>query len=144
MGENVASCLLERSVNFAWIPSELDHPRGAPDIRCACGFYGMFDIEEADIGFARVGGRDVAASGADFLALGVVEGHGRVLVGEDGWRSERARVLALYASLAVEAVPRALRKAAERYEVPLYTSLRALAAEWGPDRTKPKRISRIA
>jgi hypothetical protein len=66
------------------------------------------------------------------LVFGVVRGSGRVVLGQYGWRAERARVDALF-------VPPSrtpfdlLRTAAESYGAPIYRDLGALCEERGPD-----------
>ncbi|HET9672549.1 MAG TPA: hypothetical protein VFQ40_06845, partial [Actinomycetota bacterium] len=75
------------------------------------------------------------------LVLGVVEGYGRVLIGTAGWRARFGRVLAIFSAAEEPDVRRpSLEEVATRYDVPLYRSLPAMAAEWGPDRESLERL----
>jgi hypothetical protein len=132
-GANEAFCFDHRRFT-RWRPRDVDHRRGVPEVACACGFYGVSAIEELDVGLARLNGVHIShsASSAMRLVLGIVAGHGRVLIGTQGWRAERAAVKALFvppdANFRV-----ALEKVRENYGVPLYSDLRALISEWGPE-----------
>lgn len=132
-GPNEACCFDHRRFT-RWRPRNLDHDRGVPEAACACGFYGVSAIEELDIGLARLNGVHVShsASSAMRLVLGIVAGHGRVLIGTHGWRAERAAVNALFVPPDAN-FGTALEKVGDNYGVPLYRDLGAMISEWGPD-----------
>lgn len=70
-------------------PGGRDHPpHEAPDPRCRCGIYGMW--EPWEVGAVPVHPPFEAV-------LGRVEGWGRVLLGRRGWRASVARPVELYA-----------------------------------------------
>jgi hypothetical protein len=128
-----ARCLPRRRLLGTTFP----HPDGVPEPSCACGFYGIHDVPDRFEGrrwFATASWRFDAeiSGGAHGLVFGVVEGFGRVVVGEIGWRAGNARVNALYASGAREPSP-LLVATARRYGVPLYRDLSAMVREWAPD-----------
>jgi hypothetical protein len=141
-GENEAGCLGRRTM-FGWRSSKAPHPRGAPEVACECGFYGLHSIPELNDEPGRsIWELDADSSGGRHgLVLGVVEGYGRVLFGTAGWRARFGRILALYAvteALDVRRPP--LEEVAARYGVPLYRDLHAMSSEWGPDRETIERL----
>jgi hypothetical protein len=128
---------------FGWKTSKAPHPRGCPEITCECGFYGLHSIPALNESPGRsIWEIDAGSSGGRHgLVLGIVEGYGRVLVGTAGWRARFGRVLALYAFTELHDAPRPpVEEIADRYAVPLYRSLDAMAAEWGPDRETIQRL----
>jgi hypothetical protein len=56
---------------------------GVPDVRCGCGFWAYWQFQQHDLG----GGLTVA---------GIIEGTGRTLIGERGFRCQQARIVALH------------------------------------------------
>jgi hypothetical protein len=141
-GENEATCLGRRGM-FGWKYARAAHPRGCPEPSCECGFYGLHSIPELnDMPGRSIWELDADTSGGRHgLVLGVVEGYGRVLIGTEGFRARFGRILALFAVAEVPGVHRPpLDVVAERYEIPLYRDLEALAGEWGPDREELERL----
>jgi hypothetical protein len=141
-GENEAQCLGRRGM-FGWKGAKAPHPRGSPEVRCECGFYGLHSIPELNESPGRsIWEIDADSSGGRHgLVLGVIEGYGRVLIGTAGWRARFGRILALYSG--AEFLDRhrpSVVETASRYDVPLYQSLRGLTSEWGPDRELLERL----
>jgi hypothetical protein len=134
-GENEASCLARQGM-FGWRMSRAPHPRGCPATACECGFYALHALPSPNGDLDRaIWEIDTATSGGRHgLVLGIVAGYGRVLIGTAGWRSQFARILALFAGPTVTDHTRQLGAAAATYEVPLYRDLDVLVSEWGPDR----------
>jgi hypothetical protein len=88
---------------------EREHGR-VPDPMCACGIYAATDLDVL-AGYAVPRGDTVT---------GLVQGFGRLIPADFGWRAERARIVAVFAISEDFTVPHArLRKVAERYEVPM-------------------------
>jgi hypothetical protein len=130
---NEARCLGRKRI-IGWTTTNVEHPTGAPEAACACGFYALGSItKDADRQAAYVSDIDVEISGRSGLVLGVMEGFGRVLVGTSGLRAQFARVMALFVSSRLSDVPRPLQVAGEVYDVPVYRRLSALTEEWGPE-----------
>lgn len=141
-GENEATCLGRRGM-LGWKASKAQHPMGCPATECECGFYALHSLPELNEDPGRsIWEIDADTSGGRHgLVLGVAEGFGRVLIGTAGWRARFGRVLALFsASEPGRAQHPSLVEVADRYEVPLYRSLAAMAAEWGPDRDVVQRL----
>jgi hypothetical protein len=130
-GPNRARCLATRRL-FGWNDAS-PHPRGIPDGRCQCGFYGLHSYPVSHQGPVRfVWELDTDFSGSGGLVLGVAEASGRVLVGTQGWRAEFARACALYISTWSFPSPE-LDAVQMRYDMPVYRDFDALREEWGPD-----------
>jgi hypothetical protein len=89
----------------------------APRRDCSCGYYAFFTLKqlEQDINFVYHGRQP------RYKVLGAVVGWGRILLCEDGWRSEYARPLALLAQDIDrgEEFDRATLGVAERYDIPI-------------------------
>lgn len=64
--------------------------------RCGCGFWAYW-------GTSELAGNSSFASSGGLPVIGVIEGHGRVLLGERGFRSQRARITALAPAFTVQA-----------------------------------------
>lgn len=130
---NQARCLFRRRL-MRWQESNQLHPSGAPVATCDCGFYGLHGlprIRDRMVGFSWEIG--VESSGARHgLVFGVVQAHGRVVVGTQGWRGEFARPLALLWGPEAELDGR-LSSIVDRYEIPVVRSIDALVREWGPE-----------
>lgn len=60
-----------------------DPPHDAPDERCECGFYAYWREDDCPLG-------------GQTPVMGVVEGFGRTLVGDKGFRCAKARIVALH------------------------------------------------
>lgn len=74
-GENIASCAACR-------PGRECMHSEVPDENCGCGFWAYWTVNAAPLyGQRRV--------------MGVVEGYGRTLIGDKGFRCEKARIVAL-------------------------------------------------
>ncbi|HET9723239.1 MAG TPA: hypothetical protein VFR44_05285 [Actinomycetota bacterium] len=84
------------------------HPE-VPDDGCECGIYAYLDPD-----FESLHG----AQGPK--ARGIVAGWGRYVLGTDGWRSQHARLVGL---LEHPEHPEALRRVADRFGVPVVSSL---------------------
>ena len=141
-GPNTATCLApassRRSTTLAFrhwaagsgpavMPDDLMHGESeplpecsVPNEDCTCGFYAFWNPDEQSQVSVR------------FPVLGVIEGFGRTLIGDRGFRCEKARIVALHvptdpfgrSDLALIAeVEEAL---AERYVVPVYATKRLM------------------
>jgi hypothetical protein len=131
-GMNTARCLASRRL-LPWRAEENNHFDGAPSGHCTCGIYGLHDVpeERSSPAIAQTWWHATSGSGGrDGLVLGVVEGWGRSAVGPHWWRTEFARVRALYGP--TPSAAKALRRAGRRYGVPVYRDLEALIGEWRP------------
>lgn len=92
----------------------------APSKDCECGIYGWYHPDEKHLHRGDI--------------FGVIEASGRVLLGDYGFRSQRARVLAL--AYTEDNTIRQGRQAVEwgeRWGVPVYDSHEALAEAFPPD-----------
>lgn len=79
-GRNTAVCFATGGI------PRTDHD--VPDDDCGCGFWAYWDLQEHDIG---------GSTGAFTENIcGIIQGTGRVLVGERGFRSQYAKIVALY------------------------------------------------
>jgi hypothetical protein len=130
--DNLASCLGRRWL-LRWKPHGVPHDRGIPETDCSCGFYAMDQAPVVGLDGPGCWPLNPSLSGGPIsLVFGVVRGSGRVILGQQGWRAERARVDALYVP-----VPRTpadgLVAASEWYEAPIYRDLGAMCDERGPD-----------
>ncbi|MFS8584282.1 MAG: hypothetical protein FWJ72_04290, partial [Acidimicrobiia bacterium] len=85
----------------------------APTAGCRCGIYGWYDPHDADILRARV--------------FGVVQASGLVVMGERGFRAERATIAAVVTR------NRRLARACERAGVAVYRRKRDLLAAFPPE-----------
>jgi hypothetical protein len=98
---------LTGATGFAWPPGVLEaacnngrpHPPpvevDSDGSRCGCGFWAYWDMS------GLAGNR--LASGRGLPVLGVVQGFGRVLLGERGFRSQKARIIALAPAFTIQA-----------------------------------------
>jgi hypothetical protein len=131
-GMNTARCFASRRL-LPWRVEENQHHDDAPNGHCTCGIYGLHDLpkEQSSPSIARSWWHATSGSGGrDGFVLGVVEGWGRSSVGPQWWRSEFARVRALYG--ATPSAVKTLRHVGRRYGVPVYRDLEALIGEWRP------------
>ncbi|MHB1063185.1 MAG: hypothetical protein ACYC1Z_01600 [Georgenia sp.] len=123
-GENQASCFHEGGV-LVELPGGSVAVRGAHSRSigtthglqgCTCGFYAYYRADP----YARSG-----------RISGIIEGFGRVVLGTQGFRAEKARILALVAG-------RDLRRTCERYpDVAWFAEERAMLAEFPPTQDGP-------
>jgi hypothetical protein len=74
------------------VPTEADNGN-----RCGCGFWGYWGMMEL------ANGGMFASSTSGLPVLGVIEGYGRVLLGEKGFRSQKAKIIALAPAFSVQA-----------------------------------------
>jgi hypothetical protein len=93
-GVNEASCNKDRSHKP---PVDVDS-RGHP---CACGFWAYWDIRAL-----ATGGAMSVNPKTGLPITGLIEGTGRTLVGERGFRCQRARIIALAPAFSVQAYTR--------------------------------------
>jgi hypothetical protein len=130
--DNVATCLGRRWL-LRWKPHGVPHDRGVPETECSCGFYAMLRAPGDGVDAPGCWPLNPALSGGPIaLVFGVVRGAGRVVVGQYGWRAERACIDALYVPPSrTPADP--LTAAAASYGVPIYRDLGSLCSERGPD-----------
>lgn len=109
-----ADCNVHPPLKFFW-PTR----KGVPDEKCGCGFWAYWDMAPAG---------DV---------LGVIEGFGRTIIGEKGFRSAKARITAL---CPVNQVPgtTSLTETALRlqktWRVPVYLSVAEMRKNHPPTR----------
>ncbi|HSD48361.1 MAG TPA: hypothetical protein VLE71_00875 [Actinomycetota bacterium] len=83
--------------------------REVPDDGCECGIYAYLDPDFESLHGAR-----------GPKARGIVAGWGRFVFGTNGWRSQHARLVGL---LEHSEHPEALRRVADRFGVPVVSSL---------------------
>jgi hypothetical protein len=80
-GENIAECKPD-------VFSVTRHPGvPAPVRRCACGFWAYWTVRKHDLG---------SHGDTKLPVFGVVEGSGKVLIGPEGFRAAKAKIIALY------------------------------------------------
>lgn len=80
-GENTARCARFLSLHA------IDEPHEVPDESCACGFWAYWAVPDA-----------LNPHNFGVPVLGVIEGYGRTLIGDKGFRCARARITALHFS----------------------------------------------
>jgi hypothetical protein len=109
------------------------HERGVPARDCSCGFYAMLQAPTNGVDVPGSWPLNPSLSGGPMsLVFGTVRGSGRVLLGEHGWRAERADVDALY--IPPSRIPSdPLETAAATYKVRVYDDLGELCEERGPE-----------
>jgi hypothetical protein len=76
-GENVAVCKAQSVDNLVHPVSDI------PLLECGCGFWAYWQIQHYDL------------SSTAYPICGVVEGYGDVIIGEKGFRSAKAKIIAL-------------------------------------------------
>lgn len=128
-GVNVAKCIKSR----VWQPWR--HDGSAPVDGCSCGIYAHHEDK---------------LQGDTTGIWGVIRGWGNVRVHPDGWRAEKAELLAIFSANQTQEL---LEKVSQRYDVPILpTSFHRpdmLEAEFGPfvpksirpDRTESSKTS---
>jgi hypothetical protein len=130
--DNVASCLGRRWL-LRWKPHGVPHERGIPETDCSCGFYAMLQAPVEGVDGPGCWPLNPSLSGGPIaLVFGVVRGCGRVVLGQYGWRAERAQVDALYVPVARTPTD-GLVAVAQFYGAPIYRDLDAMCEERGPD-----------
>jgi hypothetical protein len=143
--ENVADCIngsmmsptarsfrdWARGAGPSELPREL-HQDGLPPVhetpveQCTCGFYAFWEAEPPPVG-------------GHFPVAGVVEGYGRTVIGNRGFRCQRARIVALHVPLAADAdcetvslVSDVESRLSDRYMVPVYATMRLMLLRHPP------------
>jgi hypothetical protein len=76
-----AHCIPSDACAFRCPPSTLPTGHDSPSVGCRCGIYAWYKPEDTGILDARV--------------FGVVQAFGRILMGDHGFRAERARIAAI-------------------------------------------------
>jgi hypothetical protein len=105
----VATCKRDGPVGSG--KKEREHGR-VPDPDCTCGLYAATDLDV-------VAGYVTDHDGLP-VAVGLVQGYGRLIPAEYGWRAEKARIACLFSVVEDFTVAhRRLVNAARRYGVPL-------------------------
>jgi hypothetical protein len=89
----------------------------APAVGCRCGIYGWYD--PTDTGILRAG------------VFGVIEASGLILMGERGFRAERARIVAVVSR------KRRLTEACEQAGIAVYRRRGDLVRDWPPEELSP-------
>lgn len=108
-GINVADCRPGLSYPY---PA----PHRVPDLHCSCGFYARHTVDDVDLGEQD-----------DTPVMGVVEGAGRIIWCEGGWRAEKARIVAAYSD------DPTIRVMVENvFDVPVYDDVQDLERYWPP------------
>ena len=77
-------------------PSPAEFVDGTEKSRCGCGYWAYWDS-------AGLSANRFSATGNGLPVLGVIEGWGRVLIGEKGFRSQKARIIALAPAFSIQA-----------------------------------------
>jgi hypothetical protein len=108
-----ASCTPDVTANPGQGPAILVGDHAAPAAGCRCGIYGWYD--PTDTGMLRAG------------VFGVVEASGLVLMGERGFRAERARIAAVVTR------NRRVAAACTRAGIAVYRRRRALLRDYPPE-----------
>jgi hypothetical protein len=108
-----ASCTPDVTANLGQGPAILVGDHAAPAAGCRCGIYGWYD--PTDTGMLRAG------------VFGVVEASGLVLMGERGFRAERARIVAVVSR------NRRLTAACEQAGIAVYRRRRDLVRDCPPE-----------
>jgi len=125
--------LMSAAADDGWVPGEnvAICPRGmhqAPASGCGCGLYAHYDFASVP---ASMGARD-----REGVMIGAVAGWGRVILHPDGWRAERARVLAFFR----QGPASALARSETLYGVPVVDGpweLPQVDAETVPEHMRP-------
>ena len=108
-----ACCTPDVMANPAHGPATVVSDHAAPAAGCRCGIYGWYD--PTDTGMLRAG------------VFGAVEASGLVLMGERGFRAERARIVAVVSR------NRRLTEACERAGIAVYRRRRDLVRDCPPE-----------
>jgi hypothetical protein len=77
-------------------PSPAEFVDGTEKSRCGCGYWAYWDS-------AGLSANRFSATSNGLPVLGVIEGWGRVLIGEKGFRSQKARIIALAPAFSIQA-----------------------------------------
>jgi hypothetical protein len=108
-----ASCTPDETANLAPGAATLPADHAAPAAGCRCGIYGWYD--PADTGMLRA------------RVFGVVEASGLVLMGDRGFRAERAKIVAVVSR------NRRLAAACEQAGIVVYRRRRDLVRDCPPE-----------
>jgi hypothetical protein len=108
-----AGCTPESTDHPGSGPATPDGAHAAPAAECRCGVYGWYDPADTGILHARV--------------FGVIEASGLVLMGERGFRAERARIVAVVTR------NRRLTAACEQAGIAVYRRRRDLVRDFPPE-----------
>jgi hypothetical protein len=157
-GENIAVCNVTRTTgpmtaaSFLGVPvipgSEIEQPGDSghrpPVEDCSCGFWAYWELSCAACHPGHGRHMSYSCGGGDWLH-GIVEGYGSTLIGESGFRSEKARLVAVCVPLALgawwrddvsgagrEAIERHLRGCArlrEKYGAEVFTDIGTMLNE---------------
>ncbi len=121
-GENQALCIPHTPTIWMGgrIPGNVppkDHSPGVVDEKCHCGFWALDSLDR----FNSIMGGPVNPSSI----WGRVLGYGRVAIGTQGWRAEKAKIIALYLRPSQHLIfkmhddPSRLERVADQYNVPV-------------------------
>ena len=108
-----ASCASESTADPGPPPATPDGDHAAPAAGCRCGIYGWYHPADTGMLHARV--------------FGVIEASGLVVMGERGFRAERARIVAVVSR------NRRLRAACEQAGIAVYRRRRDLVRDCPPE-----------
>jgi hypothetical protein len=112
-------------------PVDYDPSTGA---RCGCGFWAYWDMG------SLAASHPISPSSSSLPVLGIIEGYGRVLLGECGFRSQKAKIVALAPAFAIQAElppPRAPAFAIQAELPPPRHALPGTPAPLSPDSDDP-------
>jgi hypothetical protein len=112
-----ASCAPDVQAGPGLGPATPPGDHRAPAAGCRCGIYGWYD--PSDTGILRAG------------VFGVVEASGLILMGERGFRAERARIVAVVSR------NRRLTAACEQAGIAVYRRRSDLVRDWPPEDLTP-------
>lgn len=126
-GQNEARCyrLMPFEVLLSRTPSFPIQGHRVPEPECTCGFYAYF------------GGVQTYPGPTEFspFVFGVIEAFGRVLIGTQGFRAEKARILALTSFYPAEML--------RRYgNIPMFDNFGKMIAEFPPDMAESVGVGR--
>jgi len=94
-GFNWTDDVLEAHCNNGYshqVPTDIDKENG---VSCGCGFWAYWDVGGL--------GANWSLSSSGLPVVGIIEGYGRVLLGERGFRSQKARIAALAPAFDIQA-----------------------------------------
>lgn len=119
-GINQARCL---AISAVMGPPQLGNPHVTPHRLCGCGYWAYWEPTYHDL--------DNPDNGC-YPVTGIIRGHGRTLIGERGFRCEKAEILGFTVAKWFTRQHVAINHLAERYRMPFFPTLTALLDNFPP------------